>query len=130
MNKHIPTLDLSWLIRYWLGLMMIFHSYEPLLIGGLSGFATYLDSLGIPFPTIGAYAAKISECLGGLMIILNIWTRFFSGLIIIVMSVAVFVGHKGLIFGEAELAFNYLLLAVVLFFKPSIPFNLLKNSND
>ncbi len=124
MTKKLPFFNLTWLIRYWLGIMLIFHSYEPLLLGGMSGFAGYLESLGIPFPAIAAYVAKISECLGGLMTILNIWTRFFTALIIIVMLVAVFIGHKGLIFGEAELAFNYLLLSSILFFKPNMPFKL------
>ncbi|WP_222984772.1 DoxX family protein [Flagellimonas meishanensis] len=125
MIKKIPVLDVTWLIRYWLGIMMILHSYETLLFDGISGFAGYLEALGIPFPAVAGYLAKVSECLGGLMIILNIWTRLFSALIGMVMLVAVFVGHKGLIFGEAELAFNYFLLAVVLFFRPSIPFKLI-----
>ena len=105
---------------------MIFHSYGYLFLSDISGFAGYLESLGIPFPTVLAYIAKISEGLGGLMIILNIGTRLFSGLIIIVMAVAVLIAHCGLIFGEAVLAFNYLILATILFFNPDIPFKIFK----
>ena len=126
MIKKLPVHDLTWLLRYWLGAIMIFHSYGYLFLSDISGFAGYLESLGIPFPTVLAYIAKISEGLGGLMIILNIGTRLFSGLIIIVMAVAVLIAHSGLIFGEAELAFNYLILATILFFNPDIPFKIFK----
>ncbi len=124
---NIPLSNLTWLIRYWLGIMMIWHSYNPLLVSGVDGFAGYLESLSIPAPRIMAYVAKSAEFIGGLMLILNLWTRLFSGLIIIVMLVAAFIAHKGLILTEGELAFNYLIMAVILFFNPAIPFKLFKN---
>ncbi|MDJ0646461.1 MAG: DoxX family protein [Flavobacteriaceae bacterium] len=126
MKKVFQNYNVIWLIRYWLGIMMIYHSYTALFAGGISGFSEYLNSLNIPFSNVMAYIAKSSEFLGGLMIILNIGTRLFSGLIIAVMSVAVFIAHKGLILTEGELAFTYLLLAVVLFFHPEIPFKIFK----
>lgn len=121
-----PNINLIWLIRYWLGIMMIWHSYEPLLVTGVDGFSGFLESLGIPFPVVMAYVAKLAELVGGLMLIVNYKSRLFSGLIIVVMLVATFVAHKGLIFGEAEMAFNYLILATILFFNPEIPFKIFK----
>ncbi len=124
---NIPIKDLSWFLRYWLGIILMWRSYDPLFISGIAGFADYLDSLSIPMAKIMAYVAKSAEFFGGLMIVLNLWTRLFAVLVIIVMAVAVFVAHKGLILTEAELAFNYLLLAILLFFNPNIPFKIFKS---
>lgn len=102
----------------------MYHSYDILFLGGIQGFAAYLDSLRIPNSILFAYMAKTAEFFGGLMVLLNIFTRIFSALLITVMLVAVFVAHKGLIFSDAALAFNYLLMAIILFFDPNIPFKL------
>ncbi|GAB5401079.1 MAG: hypothetical protein Aureis2KO_26640 [Aureisphaera sp.] len=105
---------------------MISHSYAPLLFDGVSDFSSYLESLGIPYPIVMAYVAKLAELVGGFMLLVNYKSRFFASIIMAVMLVATFVAHKGLILTEGELAFNYLLLATILFFNPHIPFRIFK----
>ncbi len=126
MNK-IPKIDITWLLRYWLGLMMMYHSYWTFFDeGGLTGFAQYLTESGFPKNSsfLLAVVSKSIEFFGGLLLILGIGTRLISFLIMVVMGVAVFYIHEGLILGEGELGFNYFLIAVILFFNPSIPFHL------
>jgi len=122
----IPTLNLTWLIRYWLSIMMMFHSYHPIFVSDMVGFTQYIDSLGVPIPEIIAYIVKFSEFFGGLFLLFHFQTRLFSALIMIVMAVASFFAHKGLILTEGELAFNYFILATILFFNPGISFRIVK----
>ncbi len=101
---------------------MMYHSGVYIFNGDISEFAGYLKVLNIPFPELLAPIAIFSEFLGGLSIILNIRTRISALLIIIVMSVA----HYGLILTDGGLAFSYLLMTLILFFNPWIPFGLVK----
>ena len=126
LNK-IPHLNLIWLIRYWLGAMMIYHSYWAFFDdNGLTGFAEYLVKSCFPeaYSLPLAILSKSIEFFGGILLFFGFATRLVSFLIILVMGIAVFYMHKGLIWGEGELAFNYLLMAIILFFNPSIPFKI------
>lgn len=118
--------NVTWVLRYWLGVMMVYHSYWAFFDeGGMSGFADYLNGNGIPFPFFMAVMAKSSEFFGGILLLIGLLTRVASLLIFCVMFVAVFHMHHGLVWSEGELAFNYLLMAAILFFEPNTPFNLI-----
>lgn len=123
---NIPQLNLVWLLRYWLGFMLMYHSYwaffEP---GGMQDFTMYLSNNNFVFPKVLAVLAKSIEFFGGLLLVIGLWTRLVSFLMILVLGVAVFFMHKGLFWSEGELAFCYVLMAVILFFNPNIPFKLL-----
>ena len=125
---NFPEKNVTWLLRYWLGIMMMYHShwvfFEP---DGLSGFADYLSKHGFPIPYVMAIISKSIEFFGGILLILGIGTRVVAFLMASVLGVAVFYMHKGLFWSEGELAFNYFLMAIVLFLMPSIPFHILKN---
>lgn len=123
----IPVIDLVWILRYWLGVMMIYHSYWAFFDeGGLSGFAGYLVKNGFPESlSYGlAVVSKGIEFFGGIILLTGIATRLVAFFIFLVMGVAVFYMHKGLIWSEGELAFNYLLISIILFFNPYIPFQI------
>jgi len=124
MNK-IPHLNLTWFLRYWLGFMLIYHShwlfFEP---DRTKDFIEFVASQGFPIPEILAYLAKSIEFFGGIMLLTGLYTRLTSFLIVLVLSIAALYVHKGLVWGEGELAFNYLLIAIILFFKPNTPFKL------
>ncbi|QHV99624.1 DoxX family protein [Spirosoma endbachense] len=56
-------------------------------------FMSYLTSLGFPFPTIGAYLSVYTELIGGILLLLGLWTRWASTLLIINFSIAVGMAH-------------------------------------
>jgi putative oxidoreductase len=64
------------LLRVAAGLPLLFHGTQKLFgwFGGdgFSGFAGYLESLGVPFPTASAYLAGASEVGGGLILLTGI----------------------------------------------------------
>lgn len=136
MKKYLdklPVKDLTFVLRYWLGAMMIYHSYWAFFDeGGLGGFAEYLVKSGFPESLSFALAiiSKGIEFFGGIILLTGFATRVAAFLIILVMSVAVFYMHKGLIWSEGELATNYLIMAIILFFMPNTPFNIFKQKQS
>jgi len=53
----------------------------------------FFDSLGIPFPAFNAGLVASLETLGGLMLILGLFTRFFASGLAVTMVVALFTAH-------------------------------------
>lgn len=103
------------LLRIWLGVIMVNYSYPVVVGNGFHGFGDWLATLGIPLPHLMAYVAKGGEFIGGILLACGIITRLGAFLIMANMIVAVTVAGKGMIFSGAELAFCYLLVAMMIF---------------
>ena len=110
-------------LRIFLGICFVIHALGKLGIvgpGNMSGFASWLKSLGFPFPELQARAAMLTELLGGTLIACGLFTRAAAVCIFFNMMVAVMVGHKGggyLITNNPpgnEYALNLALLMIVL----------------
>lgn len=60
--------------------------------------AGYFASLHLPAPKLNAMAAGSTECLGGLLLLLGLFTRFASPALIVVMAVAYYTAeHDALV---------------------------------
>lgn len=79
-----------------------------------SVFVEGVGALGFPFPEWFAWAAGLSEFVGGLLIVVGLLTRPAALLVTITMAVAVLVRHGGQAFAERELAVLYGVAAVAL----------------
>ena len=92
-------LDLAILIfRIALGLCFVVHGLGKLGIvgpGNLSGFTSWLKSLGLPYPAFQARIAMLSELIGGSLIALGFGTRIAAFFCFVAMAVAAAIGHKG-----------------------------------
>lgn len=55
--------------------------------------AEFFTSLGIPMPTLNAYAAGTTECLGGLLLLAGIASRVTSIPLVVTMCVAYATAH-------------------------------------
>jgi putative oxidoreductase len=53
----------------------------------------FFDSLGIPFPAFNAGLVASMETVGGIMLILGLFTRFFASGLTVTMIVALFTAH-------------------------------------
>lgn len=60
---------------------------------GLDAFAAYLASIGVPFPVFFSWAAALAEGVGGLLILLGLFTRFAAVFVAVTMIVAAFLVH-------------------------------------
>jgi putative oxidoreductase len=61
-------------LRVGVGVTMAWHGWQK-LDGGVSNFAGFVESVGLPAPTLLAWVVTILEFVGGLMIVAGLLTR-------------------------------------------------------
>ncbi|MCS7177510.1 MAG: DoxX family protein [Candidatus Kapabacteria bacterium] len=105
-----PDLALA-LLRVWLGAMMLWHGVPK--FGRMERFQQRVAEMGFPLPEVFAWAAALSETLGGVGLILGLGLRAVLPFVAVTMAVVVFVAHAGDPFSRRELAATYGILAVV-----------------
>jgi putative oxidoreductase len=64
------------LLRVALGVMFIAHAYLKLAVFTPAGFAGFLGQIGLP--AILAWPIILAELLGGLALVLGVWSRLVS----------------------------------------------------
>jgi putative oxidoreductase len=87
-------------------------------------FADGVAALGFPMPEFFAWAAALSEFVGGLCIVVGLQTRVAAAFIFITMSVAAFIQHAHDPFGTKEIALAYWTIAGGLMLLGSGPYSL------
>lgn len=80
-------------LRVGVGVIFILHGYSK-LFGGMEGFTGMVTRMGFPLPTFFAYAAALSEFVGGIAILLGLFTSVAAIFAGIVMLVALFMVKK------------------------------------
>jgi putative oxidoreductase len=81
----------------------------------MSDFAGTLESFNIPFPAVGAYLCKVTEFIGGILLVIGFLRRPAALLIAIDMTVATFVVHKGLLLRNGMTTFTLLICCLTIF---------------
>jgi len=111
------------LLRVGVGLIFLFHGWDKL--HGISGVGAFFGSVGIPFPHAAAWLVACIEFFGGLLVVLGVYTRVFTSLMVIIMLVVITVvkWSKGLHHGY-ELEFLLLLSSFSLVLLGDGPFSL------
>jgi len=103
MTKHMKILgglarpDLGLLLlRVVLGVVFIFHGYGKLFGGapGMEAFISMVTKMGLPAPALLAYLAALSEFVGGILMLLGVWTGLAGAMIALVMFVAIAFAKK------------------------------------
>ncbi|MEM1117396.1 MAG: DoxX family protein [Bacteroidota bacterium] len=106
------TTDLGLLIlRLGIGLPMAF-AHGTGKVPPSAGFIEATAGMGFPLPVLFAWAAGLSELVGGLLIAAGLATRPSAFFLAITMAVAFFVRHGNDPFADGELAFVYLVGAL------------------
>jgi len=88
-NKTVTDIALL-IMRVILGVIFIAHGYPKLFVFKIPGFAQFLSQLGVPLPGLFAVIVTLVEFLGGILIILGIFSRWIGLLMAINMLVATF----------------------------------------
>jgi len=78
----------------------------------MEGFIEGVGQMGFPAPLFFAWAAALSELLGGLFLMLGFLTRPAAALVAVTMFVAAFIRHGPDPFQKKELALAYFVMAV------------------
>ncbi len=106
------------LMRGMLGSVFIFHGAQKLFGvwdgAGLGGFATWLESMNLPYPAYAAVLAGAAEFVGGIALVTGVWMRTAILPLVVTMAVAIGVVHEPT-FSIQQEGFEYpLTLAVLL----------------
>lgn len=107
------------LLRVFLGILFLAHGWQKLFIFGHSGVTAAFAQMGVPVPALTATIATLVETLGGIALILGMFTRPAAVLLAIEMFFAiVLVKAKGGFFApngaEYELTLFIALVALIL----------------
>ncbi len=81
------------LIRVVVGITFLMHGLQKFFESGLGGVEGFFGSLGIPAPALAALVVSLVETIGGLALILGVFTRIAGVLLAIDMIVALLVVH-------------------------------------
>lgn len=103
-------------LRLALGIIFVIHGYGKLFgnAPGMEAFTGMVAGLGFPAPALFAYIAALTEFLGGIAMILGIFTKPASVLLAIVMLVA-WGGVKKFNLPKGDADFALLAMAVAIY---------------
>ena len=109
------------ILRVGIGFLFILHGY-PKIMGGIEKWTSLgaygMGAIGIYyFPAFWGFMAAFSEFVGGIMILLGLYIRYFSMLLFITMLVAIsthFAAGDGI--GGASHAIESAIIFLCLFF--------------
>lgn len=80
-------------LRVIIGIVFLAHGLQKLFMFGVEGVTGMLGGLGFPLPMVAAIVLIVVEALGGLALILGLFTRISALLLAITMLVAVVAVH-------------------------------------
>jgi len=103
------------LLRLFFGLTLAFGHGQGKVFGDSAQLISGVEGMGFPAPAFFAWAAALSEFLGGILLALGLGTRVAAVMIACTMIVAAFIAHSADPFGKRELSLAYLTVAVALF---------------
>lgn len=103
------------LLRVVLGALLIHHGSTK-VFGGVSGMADHLSSLGWPLATLQAYLASYTEFLGGIFLVVGLFTRFSALFNVGLFLIVVFIFHGADPFQDKEPGLMYLVWSLVVAF--------------
>ena len=101
-------------IRILAGIIITKYGLQVFDEDGMNGYTGWLKDIGVPAPKAMAYIGKWAELLGGISLILGIFTRWLMIPLVLTMAVIIFVMGKADPIGDDQHPF--LLLLIFLFF--------------
>ena len=91
-----PSSNSPWgltVLRVIVGIVFLMHGWQKLFVTGFHGVAGFLGHLGIPAPAAAAVVLTLVEFVGGIALILGLFTRWAALLLAIDMVVAILLVH-------------------------------------
>lgn len=103
-------------VRVMVGVMLIFHGWQLFESQDMNVFSDLLFNMAIPFPEAMAYTGKLVELIGGLFLILGLFTRLVTVLLFITFMFITFGVGDAKVFSDNQLPFLYALVSLLFFF--------------
>ena len=98
-------------LRVTVGVILLVHGLQKLFVFGIPGTAGFFAKTGIPMPVVSAVLSTGAEALGGLALLLGLFTRPAAAILTFNMAIAVLVVQKNGFF--APNGFEYPLTLLV-----------------
>ena len=80
-------------LRIIVGMVFLVHGIQKVFVFGVSGFAGNLEGMGVPLPLFFSTVVTLVELLGGMALILGLFTRVVVIPLAIDMLVAILTVH-------------------------------------
>src|SRR5438876_4770429 len=97
------------LVRVVVGIMFLMHGWAK-FNAGVARIATNFGNYGLPMPDLFAYTAMGLELVGGVCLIIGLFTRFFAAALAIEMGIALIVVHLPKGYAASGGGYEYILL--------------------
>lgn len=107
--KHLDQLQ-PWgitVLRVVIGVVFLAHGLQKLFIFGVDGVTGMLGGIGFPVPMVAAILLIGAETLGGLALILGLFTRWAAIPLAFTMLVAILTAHLSSGFFASNNGFEY-----------------------
>lgn len=96
-------------LRLSVGSIFLVHGWQKFMMG-VPGVAGFLGGLGFPAPSLFAVLLIAAEVLGGLLLILGLWTGFVARVLALVAIIAWLTVHSGNGFSVAQGGYEFIML--------------------
>lgn len=101
------------LLRLVLGIVYVMHAYLALVIFGPAGMIDYQVKNGVPFPEIATWYVILAHGLGGIFLVLGIYTRWAALANVPAMLGALLFAHLKHGFWAHRNGYEYVLVLLV-----------------
>lgn len=96
-------------LRLALGVIFLVHGWQKVMMG-VPGVAGFLGSLGFPAPSLFAVLLIAAEVIGGVLLILGLWTGLVARVLALVAIIAWLTVHAGNGFSVAQGGYEFIML--------------------
>ena len=101
------------LLRLILGIVYIMHAYLALAVLGPAGMIAYQAKAGVPFPEIATWYLILAHGVGGILLVLGIFTRWAALANVLAMLGAIVFVHLKKGFWAHEGGYEYVLVLLM-----------------
>lgn len=112
-SKKCPSRCTDWgtlILRLALGAVFFYHGYDKIFVTGIPAVTGFMESLGLPLPTLMAYLVSYGELIGGALLILGLLTYWAAILGVIISFVAFVTVHADKGFALSNGGYEYIML--------------------
>jgi putative oxidoreductase len=104
------------IVRVITGMLLVYHGFEVFNPKLMAEYAKWDMFMNLPFGLIMVYIGKGSELIVGLLLILGLWTRLASIILILTMIYITFFIGNGKFWYEDQHPFLFILLGFIYLF--------------
>ena len=80
-------------LRVVVGMVFLMHGTQKVFVRGFVATGAFMHSVGIPLPMLAGVFIALLELLGGIALVLGLFTRWFAAFLAVEMLVAVLAVH-------------------------------------